>query len=79
MFKGEVTSDGYLQDELNAYLKVGDHPNLIQSLAQVNVPNYLMLIMNWIPETYRNLGLQPTLASCPEMCLSMALNYRLQK
>jgi hypothetical protein len=64
VFKGEVTSDGYPQDELDACLKTGNHPNLVQSLAQVNEPNYLALIMNLIPAHYRNLGLPPSLRSC---------------
>ncbi|WP_163920722.1 leucine-rich repeat-containing protein kinase family protein [Photobacterium sp. Alg240-V54] len=64
VFKGQVTSDGYPQDELNACLKTGAHPNLVASLAQVNEPNYLALIMALIPAHYRNLGLPPTLMSC---------------
>lgn len=64
VFKGDVTSDGYPIDELNARLKVGNHPNLVESLAQVNEPNDLALIMNLIPPHYKNLGLPPTLASC---------------
>lgn len=64
VFKGEVTSDGYPKDELAACLKVGKHPNLVQSLAQVNESDYLALIMNLIPEHYRNLGLPPSLQTC---------------
>lgn len=64
VFKGEVTSDGYPQDELQACLKVGDHPNLVQSLAQVQVPDTLSLIMDLIPTHYKNLGLPPSLQSC---------------
>ena len=64
VFKGEVTSDGYPQDELQACLKVGDHPNLVQSLAQVEAPDTLSLIMALIPEQYKNLGLPPCLQSC---------------
>jgi hypothetical protein len=64
VFKGEVTSDGYPQDELQACLQVGNHPNLVQSLAQVTEPNYLALIMNLIPEHYKNLGLPPCFNSC---------------
>jgi len=36
VFKGEVTSDGYPEDELQACLKVGSHRNLVKPLAQVN-------------------------------------------
>ena len=64
VFKGEVTSDGYPQDELQACLKVGNHPNLVQSLAQVELPDTLSLIMNLIPSHYKNLGLPPSLKSC---------------
>jgi hypothetical protein len=64
VFKGEVTSDGYPQDELQACLKVGHHPNLVKSLAQVNEDNYLALIMNLIPSHYQNLGLPPCFDSC---------------
>ena len=64
VFKGEVTSDGYPQDELQACLKTGNHPNLVRSLAQVNEAGYLALIMNLIPENYKNLGLPPCFKSC---------------
>ena len=64
VFKGEVTSDGYPQDELQVCLKAGNHPNLIKPLAQVNEAGYLALIMELIPSHYRNLGLPPSLQSC---------------
>ncbi len=69
VFKGEVTSDGYPEDELQACLKVGNHANVVQSLAQVKedlIPRgkYLALIMNLIPENYKNLGLPPCFNSC---------------
>ncbi|MCG6202547.1 leucine-rich repeat-containing protein kinase family protein [Psychromonas antarctica] len=64
VFKGAVTSDGYPEDELQACLQVGAHPNLVQSLAQVNEEGYLALIMDLIPPHYRNLGLPPCFKSC---------------
>ncbi|WNC74036.1 leucine-rich repeat-containing protein kinase family protein [Thalassotalea psychrophila] len=64
VFKGEVTSDGYPEDELQACLKVGNHINLVQSLAQVSEKDYLALIMNLIPAHYKNLGLPPCFNSC---------------
>ena len=77
VFKGEVTSDGYPQDELQACLKAGQHDNLVKSIAQVNEPGYLALIMELIPDHYFNLGLPPTLDTCtrdvfkPEFTLSI--------
>lgn len=64
VFKGEVTTDGYPQDELNARLKVGNHPNLVNSLARVKEPDNLALIMELIPQHFQNLGLPPTFDSC---------------
>ncbi|WP_318406048.1 leucine-rich repeat-containing protein kinase family protein [Photobacterium leiognathi] len=64
VFKGEVTSDGYPQDELNACLKTGRHPNLVQSLAHVTDPKHLALVMALIPAHFKNLGLPPTFETC---------------
>ena len=64
VFKGEVTSDGYPQDELQACLKVGTHPNLVKSLAQVNEKGYLALVMSLIPPQYKNLANPPSFESC---------------
>ncbi|WP_135382851.1 leucine-rich repeat-containing protein kinase family protein [Vibrio tasmaniensis] len=64
VFKGEVTSDGYPHDELEACLQAGQHSNLVKSIAQVDEENYLALVMELIPSSYYNLGLPPTLESC---------------
>ncbi|MEZ9278198.1 leucine-rich repeat-containing protein kinase family protein [Vibrio cyclitrophicus] len=64
VFKGEVTSDGYPHDELEACLQAGHHNNLVKSIAQVDEENYLALVMELIPSNYYNLGLPPTLESC---------------
>lgn len=64
VFKGEVTSDGYPEDELQACLKTGDHKNIVRSLAQVNEQGYLALIMTLIPSSFSNLGLPPCFKSC---------------
>jgi serine/threonine protein kinase len=64
VFKGEVTSDGYPHDELEACLQAGHHNNLVKSIAQVDDGKDLALVMELIPETYYNLGLPPTLETC---------------
>jgi Leucine-rich repeat (LRR) protein len=64
VFKGELTSDGYSEDELQACIKVGGHKNLIKSLAQINEKDCLALIMELIPEHYKNLGLPPNFDTC---------------
>ncbi|WP_434762762.1 leucine-rich repeat-containing protein kinase family protein [Vibrio fortis] len=64
VFKGEVTSDGYPHDELEACLQAGHHDNLVKSIAQVDDGKDLALVMELIPESYYNLGLPPTLETC---------------
>jgi tRNA A-37 threonylcarbamoyl transferase component Bud32 len=79
VFKGEVTSDGYPEDELQACLQVGKHPNLVQSLAQVSEEGYLALIMNLIPEHYKNLGLPPCFNSCTRDTFSQGFSLSIQQ
>ncbi|ELA9592343.1 leucine-rich repeat domain-containing protein [Vibrio parahaemolyticus] len=64
VFKGEVTSDGYPHDELEACLQSGHHNNLVKSIAQVDDGKELALVMELIPNSYYNLGLPPTLETC---------------
>lgn len=64
VFKGEITSDGYPEDELQACLQAGTHENLIKSLAQISEPAGLALVMELIPNSFFNLGLPPSLQSC---------------
>ncbi|HAS6830343.1 TPA: protein kinase [Vibrio parahaemolyticus] len=64
VFKGEVTSDGYPHDELEACLQAGHHNNLVKSIAQVDDGKELALVMELIPNNYYNLGLPPTLETC---------------
>ncbi|AXY01405.1 protein kinase [Vibrio alfacsensis] len=64
VFKGEVTSDGFPQDELEACLQAGQHNNLVKSIAQLDDVTELALVMELIPDSYYNLGLPPTLDTC---------------
>lgn len=64
VFKGEVTSDGYPKDELQACLKVGHHHNLVKPIAQVKGDDCLALIMELIPSRFKNLGQPPSFNSC---------------
>ncbi|PMH46166.1 protein kinase [Vibrio sp. 10N.286.49.B3] len=64
VFKGEVTSDGYPHDELQACLQTGQHKNIVKSIAQVEEGNYRALVMELIPTDFFNLGLPPTFETC---------------
>lgn len=79
VFKGEVTSDGYPEDELQACLKVGGHANLVKSLAQVNEEGFLALIMSLIPPHYKNLGLPPDFQSCTRDTFPLGFTLSIDK
>ena len=64
IYKGEVTSDGYPADELDACLTAGVHQNLVTPLAHILEPDCTALVMDLIPADYNNLGQPPGLASC---------------
>jgi serine/threonine-protein kinase RIO1 len=63
IFKGDVTSDGYPEDEMRACISAGQHPNLINVEAKIHGEK-LGLVMELIPSHYQNLGLPPSLQSC---------------
>jgi len=63
LFKGAVTSDGYAQDEMNAYMSVSEHPNLIKVLARLE-HKHLGLVLEYIPPRFQNLGNPPSFETC---------------
>ncbi len=84
LFKGAVTSDGYPQDELNACITAGNHPNLVNMLAEVNGVNQQNesqqgLMMQLIPQDFFNLGQPPTLESCTRDHFDSELNLSLKQ
>lgn len=66
VFKGEMTSDGLPQEEMDINISMGAHKNLIDVLAQVsNHPEGKdVLMLELITSQFSNLGLPPTFESC---------------
>jgi tRNA A-37 threonylcarbamoyl transferase component Bud32 len=79
VFKGEVTSDGYPQDELDACLAVGSHKNLVRPLAKVAEVDCSALVMELIPAHYTNLGQPPSLASCTRDTFAQDQQFSINK
>ena len=63
-FKGDVTSDGYPDDELAASLAAGTHDDLIPILAKVSSGSQTGLVMSLIHPSFTNLGLPPNFETC---------------
>ncbi len=64
IFKGAITSDGYAKDEMSASMGAGEHPNLIKVLAKISSQNELGLLLELIPNIYKNLGNPPNFETC---------------
>ena len=64
LFKGAITSDGYAVDEMNTYMSIGKHNNLINVIAKIEEDEKLGLLLDLIPKTYQNLGFPPNFDTC---------------
>ena len=66
IFKGEVTSDGYPEDELATCLSTGLHENIVPLRATIaNHPEGKQgIVMELIPAEYKNLGHPPSFDTC---------------
>jgi tRNA A-37 threonylcarbamoyl transferase component Bud32 len=66
IFKGEVTSDGYPEDELATCLSTGLHDNIVPLRATIaNHPEGKQgIVMELIPAEYKNLGQPPSFDTC---------------
>ncbi|MEO0408805.1 MAG: leucine-rich repeat-containing protein kinase family protein [Cyanobacteria bacterium P01_A01_bin.135] len=66
LFKGQVTSDGLPESEMQACIAAGQHPNLVTAIAQVtgHPEGKPGLVLPLISPDYVNLGNPPSLASC---------------
>jgi len=66
VFKGEITSDGLPEEEMDINISLGKHSNLIDVLARVtgHPEGKDILMLELIPPHFYNLGLPPTLQTC---------------
>jgi len=66
VFKGEITSDGLPQEEMDINISMGQHKHLIDVLARVtgHPEGKDVLMLELIPSNFFNLGLPPTLQTC---------------
>lgn len=86
IFKGQVTSDGYPEDELQTSLQIGQHPGLVKIIGHFKQhpkrPGETAkkgLLMEIIPKTYQNLGLPPSLQSCTRDTFAQNLSLTAQQ
>jgi len=66
IYKGEVTSDGFPEDEIQACISAGAHPHLVKLAGKIKAhpQNKQGLVMELIPPSFYNLGMPPDLNTC---------------
>ena len=66
IFKGEITSDGLPDDEINACVLAGKHPHLVEVIGKIAAHPAAKkgLVFSLIPSNYVNLGITPSFTSC---------------
>jgi hypothetical protein len=66
IFKGEVTSDGLPEDEMNATIGVGKHENIVGLIGKVvnHSDKKEGLVFELIPSNYKNLAGPPSFETC---------------
>jgi hypothetical protein len=79
VFKGEVTSDGSPEDELDACLSSGEHPNLVTPLAKISEDSISALVMSLIPPNYSNLGQPPSFDSCTRDTFTQGQSFSIEQ
>jgi len=81
IFKGEVTSDGWPLDEMEACVAAGNHPNLVNSIGKIEThPEGKMgLVFELIPSDYLNLGLPPNFDTCTRDVFNPGTTFSLQE
>jgi hypothetical protein len=78
LFKGEVTSDGYAEDEMDLSALLPVHPNLVKVLGKLtrHPEKKDGLIFELIPAGYRNLGLPPSFSTCSRDTFKEGTQFR---
>ena len=77
IFKGEVTSDGLPEDELQTCISAGKHSNLVPLLAKIknHSEGKEGLVMELISSEYINLGNPPSFETCTRDVLKPDIYY----
>ncbi|MCF6244818.1 MAG: leucine-rich repeat-containing serine/threonine-protein kinase [Sulfurovum sp.] len=81
VFKGDITSDGLPQEEMDINISMGQHPHLVDVLAKVtgHPEGKDVLMLELIPSSFFNLGLPPTFESCSRDVYPDTLSFTLHE
>ncbi|MBU0631977.1 leucine-rich repeat-containing serine/threonine-protein kinase [bacterium] len=78
LFKGDLTTDGYAKDEMQAYMSIADHPNLISVKAKIKGNDPQGLVLELIPKAYQNLGFPPDFDTCTRDTFAKDISFTIE-
>ena len=81
VFKGDITSDGLPEEEMDINISLGRHDHLVDVLARVtgHPEGKDVLMLELIPPHFYNLGLPPTLETCSRDVYPTGFSLTLEK
>ena len=79
IFKGEITSDGFPEDEMSACLQAGIHPNLTNVLGEFRDKDKQGLVLELISENYKKLGYPPNFDTCTRDTFPENISFSIPK
>lgn len=81
VFKGEVTSDGWPDEEMIACMAAGTHAHLVQVLGQIaqHPQQKKGLVLHLIPAAFKNLGNPPDFTTCTRDTFAPQTVFTLQQ
>lgn len=81
IFKGEVTSDGLPHDEMLACIEAGSHDHIVEVIGKIegHPEGKEGLIMELIPEDFKNLGMAPSFVTCTRDTFMEGLTFSLDE
>ena len=80
IYKSQLTSDGWPEDDMRMSLAAGNHPNLIPVLGRlVGHPEHKHgVVLQLIPRNFRTLGLPPSLETCTRDTFAPGTSWSLE-
>ena len=81
IFKGDITSDGLPEEEMDINISLGRHDRLVDVLSRVtgHPEGKDVLMLELIPPHFYNLGLPPTLETCSRDVYPQGFSLTLEK
>lgn len=79
IYKGNLTSDGWAEDDMSMWIAAGTHPNIIPVLGKLvgHPEEWHGVVLELIPPDFHSLGLPPSLETCTRDTFAQGTSWSL--